>query len=131
MMFHIRCKPLNDKRTYCGLDLEEVYRTLDQSLGAEVQIENRPHWFPGDHVCLPCIRRARPTVVKQLLACADIRPLEWVVLCGCGGVRPYGKPCGHVDPQNPKRLYPPVDLYRESEERAGNPPSSKGWYSKP
>ncbi len=96
MIFHIRPPGSTSYQGHalCGLSVREIYETLDASIGLEVQIQNRPNWFPGDSVCLDCVRKARPAVVKQIRACQAVKGGEWVVLCGCGGVRPYGKPCG-------------------------------------
>lgn len=95
MRFHIIKRPArSDTHTLCGLELGDVYRSLEDHVATEVAVENRRTWYPGDRVCLACVRKARPSTPKQLRACRSVNLGEWVVLCGCGGVRPYGKSCG-------------------------------------
>lgn len=98
MIFHLRREGLvqTATQTLCGVSKEDVYHNLQTSWGTTTQVENRSQWFPGDAVCVECIRKARPSVVKQLRACRTIPVYSWVVLCGCGGVRPYGESCGEA-----------------------------------
>ena len=93
MLFHINS---GRKFSRCGLAIEDIYRDLGASVGLEVQIEKRPNWFMDDHVCLACVQRARPSSPKQIRACRDVAAFQWVVLCGCGGVRPHDQACGLV-----------------------------------
>lgn len=79
----------------CGLPTEDVYRSESDHLATEAAVENAHRgWWEGDHVCLACVKKARPCSPKQLRACRSVNLGEWVVLCGCGGIRPHGKPCG-------------------------------------
>ncbi len=122
MLFHIR-RSTPAEHVACGKALEDVYRSLTEHLASEASIRERPAWTPGDAVCLACIRKARPNVVKQLKACRAVKAGEWVVLCGCGGVRPYGEPCG----RNPSFRHPTTRPPHVVRPPGGSPAMSPRW----
>lgn len=95
MRIHIR-RTQGDRLVLCGVEVEEIYRTLTEHLTTEAGLGNPNfhRWSTGDHACLACVRKARPSAPKQLRACRSMEAGDWVVLCGCGGVRPYGVSCG-------------------------------------
>ena len=82
--------------SHCGKSVGDVYRDLSDSVLREGSIEFSCLWHEGDHVCVACIRRARPLHPREIQVCRDVNAGQWAVLCDCGCVRPYGTTCGLI-----------------------------------